>query len=87
MVPVHISLETAETILFVGCMVWIVKNDPRQFAGGRSGDSRLAFKADVWDGEAAAYYRRLKRLEDEPFNSASFDRAIEECRLKLTKVT
>lgn len=85
MVPVHISLETAEAILFVGRMVWIVKNDPRQFEA--TGGTQLVFKSDVWEGNEAEYYRKLQGLEDEPLNAASFDRAIEECRLKLTKVT
>lgn len=83
MVPINISLETAETILFLGCMVWIIKNDPKQFS---SDEFHLKFKRDIWDGEDVKYYRKLQVLQNRPFNSANFNKVIEECRQKLTKV-
>lgn len=83
MVPPIISLETAETILFIGRVVWIVRNDPKRYSDDKF---QLKFKRDVWEGKDAEHYRKLQALESHPINLAVFDKTIEECRLKLTKV-
>lgn len=83
MVPPNISMETAETILFIGRVVWIVRNDPKRLSDDKF---HLKFKRDVWEGKDVEYYRKLQSLESNPFSLPIFDKAIEECRLKLTKV-
>ncbi|KAF5291369.1 hypothetical protein FQA39_LY03520 [Lamprigera yunnana] len=82
MVPSNISMETAETILFLGRIVWIVRNDPNKYIDDKY---HLRFKRDAWEGKDIECYRKLQALEDHPFNSAVIYNAIEECRLKLTK--
>ncbi|KAB0803192.1 hypothetical protein PPYR_00162 [Photinus pyralis] len=82
MVPINISMETAETILFLGQIVWIIRNDPKTYFDDKF---QLKFKRDMWDGTDVEYYRKLQSLENVPFNSNVFDKTIEECRLKLTK--
>lgn len=82
MVPINISMETAETILFLGQIVWIIRNDPKTYFDDKY---QLKFKRDMWDGTDVEYYRKLQSLENIPFNSNVFDKTIEECRLKLTK--
>lgn len=83
MLPSIISKGTAETILFLGRVVWIVRNDPR-----KSEDTgyQLKNKRDIWDTKEVEYYQKIQRLENYSFNLASFDKTIEECRLKITQV-
>ncbi|CAH0551488.1 unnamed protein product [Brassicogethes aeneus] len=82
MVPIFIDEETAESILFMGRIVWIVRNDPKN-----SGDENyeIKYKRDIWEGKDMEYYKKLQALESQSFNKALFQKTIEECRLKLTK--
>lgn len=77
------TLELAQTILFMGRMVWIIRNDPTN-----SQDDKLKFKLkrDIWDGKETNYFHKLQALENQPLNLAHFEKAIEDCRLCLTKV-
>lgn len=84
MVPLFISKDTAESILFMGRIVWIVRNDPRR----NSDDNyQIEYKRDIWEGKDFRYYRKVQALESQTFNETEFQEAIEECRVKLTKVT
>lgn len=82
MVPINMTLELAQTILFMGRMVWIIRNDPTN-----SQDDKLKFKLkrDIWDGKETNYFHKLQALENQPLNLAHFEKAIEDCRLCLTK--
>ncbi|KAJ8924353.1 hypothetical protein NQ315_007149 [Exocentrus adspersus] len=82
MVPLFIDEETAESILFMGRIVWIVRNDPK-----RTGDDnyQIKYKRDIWEGKDVEYYRKIQALESQTFNSMEFQGVIEECRVKLTK--
>ncbi|KAK4884733.1 hypothetical protein RN001_001004 [Aquatica leii] len=82
MVPSNISIETAETILFLGRIVWVIRNDPNRYTDDKY---QLKFKRDIWEGKDIDCYRKLQSLENSPFNSTLFHSTIEECRLKLTK--
>lgn len=83
MVPSNITIELAQTILFMGRMVWIIRNDPTNLKDDKL---ILKLKRDIWDGKEAYYYQKLRELENQPFNLAQFEKAIEDCRLCLTKV-
>lgn len=83
MVPVNINLELAQTILFMGRMVWIIRNDP---TNSQDDKLKLKLKRDIWDGKETDYFQKLQALEDQLFNLAHFENAIEDCRLCLTKV-
>ncbi|KAF5269803.1 hypothetical protein FQR65_LT05849 [Abscondita terminalis] len=82
MVPSNIPLATAETILFLGRIVWIIRNDPNRYTDDKY---QLKIKRDIWEGKDFECYRKLQILEEAPFNSTLFHSTIEECRLKLTK--
>ncbi|GLV43445.1 Grip75 [Carabus blaptoides fortunei] len=82
MVPSNITIELAQTILFMGRMVWIIRNDPTTLQDDKL---ILKLKRDIWDGKEAYYYQKLRDLENLPFNLAQFEKAIEDCRLCLTK--
>lgn len=82
MVPSNIRLELAQTILFIGRMVWIIRNDPANMI-----DEKYELKVrDIWDGKEMYYFQKLQEMEKYPFNLAKFEKAIEDCRLCLTKV-
>ncbi|KAJ8929921.1 hypothetical protein NQ314_017330 [Rhamnusium bicolor] len=82
MVPLFISEDTAESILFMGRIVWIVRNDPKK----SSDDSyQIKYKRDIWEGKDIEYYRKVQALESQTYNNIEFQKAIEECRIKLTK--
>lgn len=84
MVPLFINEDTAESILFMGRIVWIVRNDPKR----SSDDSyQIKYKRDIWEGKDIEYYKKVQALEFQTFNNIEFQKAIEECRVKLTKVT
>ncbi|XP_023024643.2 gamma-tubulin complex component 4 [Leptinotarsa decemlineata] len=82
MVPLFISDETAESILFMGRIVWIVKNDPKK---SRDENYRIKYERDIWEGKETDYYRKVQGLESQTFNNIEFQSTIEECRVKLTK--
>lgn len=83
MLPVFIDKETAECILFMGRIVWIMKNEPKSDTDNYHKDSS---PRDIWEGTSMDYYKKLQALETEIFNKTSFDNTIEECRIKITKV-
>ncbi|XP_049818046.1 gamma-tubulin complex component 4-like isoform X2 [Aethina tumida] len=82
MLPIFIDKETAECILFMGRIVWIMKNEPKSDTDNYHKDSS---PRDIWEGTSMDYYKKLQALETEIFNKTSFDNTIEECRIKITK--
>ncbi|KRT82184.1 hypothetical protein AMK59_3879 [Oryctes borbonicus] len=83
LLPSIISRDTAETILFLGRIVWIVRNDPKK---AEDVGYQLEYKRDIWDGKDVEYYQKIQKLENYPFNLAKFDKTIEECRQRITQV-
>lgn len=83
MLPTFITEDTAESILFMGRIVWIVRNDPKVAERDHYETKR---KRDIWDGKDIEYYRKVQALETQTFNQVEFQRTIEECRIRLTKV-
>ncbi|XP_057669107.1 gamma-tubulin complex component 4 [Diorhabda carinulata] len=79
MVPIFISEDMAESILFMGRIVWIIRNDPR-----KSGDENYQIK-NIWGGQDIEYYNKVQMLENQLFNNTEFQKTMEECRVKLTK--
>lgn len=82
MLPKSISVKTAETILFIGRIVWIIRNNPKMADDEKY---QLKLKKDIWEGKDAEYYKAIKSLEKRPFNVSEFEKTIQECKLKLTK--
>lgn len=82
MIPMFINEDTAESILFMGRIVWIVRNHPKS----SSDQYQTKFKHDVWEGKNIEYYKKIQSLEKRTFDQVEFQRVIEECRIKLTKV-
>lgn len=83
MLPMFISEDSAESILFMGRIVWIVRNDPKKEEN--SGDYKTKFRRDIWEGKDTEYYAKIKALGEQSFNDVDFKKTIEECRIKLTK--
>lgn len=83
MVPMFISEDAAESILFMGRIVWIVRNDPKT---EEYTDYQTKFRRDIWEGKDIEYYNKIQALQDQSFNAVKFRKTIEECRIKLTKV-
>lgn len=81
MVPIFINEDLAESILFIGRIVWIIQNDPKKT---KSDKYHIRYKRDM-EGKDSDYYEILKNLEDNNFNNNEFQRIIESCRNKLTK--
>ncbi|EFA06296.1 Gamma-tubulin complex component 4 homolog-like Protein [Tribolium castaneum] len=81
MVPMFITEDTAESILFMGRIVWIVKNHQKT----NTDNYQNLHKPDVWDGKDIEYYKKIQALETQIFDQMEFQRVIEECRIKLTK--
>lgn len=81
MLPLIIPLDVAETILFMGRIVWIVRNDPKKSLD----DDNAKYKRDIWDGKDVEYYQKIQALENKPLELNEFIKTIEMCRLKLTK--
>ncbi|KAJ8977301.1 hypothetical protein NQ317_009318 [Molorchus minor] len=82
MLPMFMSEETMESILFMGRIVWIVRNDPKQSTCDRY---QIKYKRDIWEGKDMEYYKKVQSLESQTFNKIEFQQTIEECRIKLTK--
>lgn len=74
MVPIFINEDIAESILFMGRIVWIIRNDPKR-------------TRDVWDGKDLEYFKKIQSLESEPFKIMKFKQTIETCRLTITKAS
>lgn len=83
MLPRNIPLALGEIILFIGRIVWIVNNGPEINSMDKY---QVKLKRDVWEGSSMQYYEMIKSLEMNLFSSCEFQRTIEECRYKLTKV-
>lgn len=62
--------------------MWIINNGPEL----TTNKYEVKLKRDVWDGSSMEYYEMIKALEDDPFSTCEFQRTIDECRYKLTKV-
>ncbi|CAH1098555.1 unnamed protein product [Psylliodes chrysocephalus] len=82
MVPLFISEDLSESILFMGRIVWIIRNDPRKT---KDENYQIEYKRDIWEGKDIEYYKKVQALESKPFNNIEFQRTIEECKVKLTK--
>ncbi|RZC37978.1 gamma-tubulin complex component 4, partial [Asbolus verrucosus] len=82
MVPMFINEDTAESILFMGRIVWIVRNDPKR---ATEDQYHTKYRRDIWEGKDIEYYKKVQALEKQTFDQVEFQRAIEECRMKLTK--
>lgn len=83
MVPSFITEELAETILFMGRIVWIVRNDPKKEKCCE--DYQIKFRRDIWEEKDTEYYMKIQQLGNDTFNGVEFRKTIEECRIKLTK--
>lgn len=82
MVPSNVTMELAQTILFMGRMVWVMRNDPTN----TSNDKYDLKQRDIWSGKEIHYFQKLQQMENHPFNLAKFESSIEDCRLCLTTV-
>ncbi|CAH1962098.1 unnamed protein product [Acanthoscelides obtectus] len=82
MVPVFIDTDTVETILFMGRIVWIMRNDPKK---STNETYEIKHKRDIWEGKDYEYYRRIQSLEKKTFDAIEFKMIMEECRVTLTK--
>lgn len=81
MVPVFINEDIAENILFIGRIVWILRNDPKTCSSdGYQINSNLELEEK--DKE---YYKTLKDLEVHAFNNIEFQQVMDRCRNNLTK--
>lgn len=81
MVPAFINQETAESILFMGRIVWIVRNDPKKFADG---NYQIKCKRDM-EGRDTEYHKIFQDLEVHIFNNIKFQKIMDRCRNNLTK--
>lgn len=84
LLPSNIPSDVAETILFMGRIVWIIRNKAEIY--NKNDKSSLQHRKDVWEGKDIEYYKILQSLEKSSFNLFLFKTKIEECRIKLTKV-
>lgn len=75
MLPSIISRDTASAILFIGRMVWILKNPPEE---------TTSIQDNIWNGKELEYYQKIQNLEKEPFSLQKFNARLEECKLKLS---
>lgn len=81
MVPDFINEDTVENILFMGRLIWILRNDPK-----KSTKNNYLNKTEISkDGNDNEYYKTLQSLEACTFNNIEFQRIMEGCRNKLTK--
>lgn len=83
MLPEHIPLVLGEKILFIGRIVWIINNGPEIKTLDKY---QIKLKRDVWEGSSMEFYEMIKSLESQLYSFCEFQRAIEECKYKLTKV-
>ncbi|XP_066263011.1 gamma-tubulin complex component 4 [Euwallacea similis] len=83
MVPKFISQDSAESILFMGRIVWILRNDPKRME--YTGDYQTNFRRDIWEGKEIEYYNKIRSVGDQSLSAGEFRSVTEECRSKLTK--
>ncbi|XP_066143119.1 gamma-tubulin complex component 4 [Euwallacea fornicatus] len=83
MVPKFISQDSAESILFMGRIVWILRNDPQKME--YTGDYQTKFRRDIWEGKEIEFYNKIRSVGDQSLSAGEFRPVIEECRSKLTK--
>lgn len=81
--PKSISEDLAESILFMGRIMWILRNNPKRTE--YTGDYETKFRQDIWEGKEMEYYNRIRTVGDQRGNMAEFRNVIEQCRSKLTK--
>lgn len=81
LLPSMMLVESAESILFIGRMIWILQNDPRR------NDSMLKahLRNEIWSGNALEYVADIQAMEQDPFDRSRFEKKIGEYRGKLTK--
>lgn len=84
MVPSFISEDSAESILFMGRIVWIISNKPKK--DEYAADLQTKFRKDIWEGTDREFCAKIQNLGERSFNAINFRMVIEECRSKLTKV-
>ena len=84
MLPSILSLEMAETILFMGRIVWIIRNGPMENLEEKNFE--LEAQRDIWENESFKYYQKIQDMAGHPFNIMKFTGVIQECKLKITKV-
>lgn len=84
LLPENIPRETAEIILFIGRIVWIMHNKPATMGEEKY---QLKLEQDLWDGKSLEYYKSIQSLENLPFNIPVFNTTIKECHKKLMKVS
>lgn len=82
LLPDNIPAHIAEIILFIGRMVWVMRNDPKV---DRDRTHFLKPKASVWEGKEIEYYKTLQALENHHFDVMEFEKTIGSCRAQLTK--
>ncbi|CAG9862982.1 unnamed protein product [Phyllotreta striolata] len=82
MVPSFMSEDLVETILFMGRIVWIIRNDPSKC---KEENYQVENKREIWEGKDNKYYMKIQTLESKAFNNIAFQKTIEECKVKLTK--
>ncbi|XP_025830219.1 gamma-tubulin complex component 4-like [Agrilus planipennis] len=80
--PFDNSKHLAEVILFIGQIVWIISNGPKEKTKDKL---NLRYTRDVWEGKDVVYYQKLQKLEKSAINITEFEATIEECRLTLAK--
>ncbi|XP_019758234.1 gamma-tubulin complex component 4 isoform X2 [Dendroctonus ponderosae] len=83
LVPSFISEDSAESILFMGRIVWIIRNQPKN--DEYAADLQTKFRKDIWEGKDREYCYKIQALCEKSFNAINFRMVIEECRTKLTK--
>lgn len=76
LLPSVINTSTANLILLIGRMVWIMKNRPKD---------RLTSCDDIWGGKELEYYHKIKNLENDTFSLTNIQATLDECKAKLSK--
>lgn len=80
MIPIFINEDTAENILFMGRIIWIIRNDPKKTL---QDNYTIKFEKCGKD-HYNQYYETLQELEDTSFSYIEFQRVIEKWKKKLT---
>ncbi|KAK9875243.1 hypothetical protein WA026_007637 [Henosepilachna vigintioctopunctata] len=82
MVPIFINEDIVESILFMGRIIWILSNDPKQKTDNYN---QMDTRRDFWEGKEVEYSAKIENLQNEIFSDFEFAQIIEECRLRLSK--
>ncbi|XP_017775472.1 PREDICTED: gamma-tubulin complex component 4 isoform X2 [Nicrophorus vespilloides] len=80
MLPSILPLETAESILYMGRIVWIISNDPKR----KDDVQKMKFRRDIWEGRSVEFYKKIEQLETQTFNLVNFERTIQVCKNTVT---